>query len=68
MPNRIRIHSENLRAARKKFRQLHAHYRQGKIESSHIQKSLQSWFAHLDHGNTWRLKQKILTFLNTMGE
>ncbi|MDE5092869.1 MAG: RNA-directed DNA polymerase [Trichodesmium sp. St11_bin5] len=68
LPNRIRIRSENLRAARKKIRQLHAHYRQGNIESSHIQKSLQSWFAHLDHGNTWRLKQKILTFLNTMGE
>jgi retron-type reverse transcriptase len=66
LPDRIRIGSENLRAPRKKFRQLHTHYRQGKIESSQIQKSLQSWFAHLDHGNTWHLKQKILTFLNTM--
>jgi len=66
LPDRIRIGSENLRAPRKKFRQLHTHYRQGKIESSQIQKSLQSWFAHLDHGNTRHLKQKILTFLNTM--
>ena len=66
LPDCIRIRSENLRAPRKKFRQLHTHYRQGKIESSQIQKSLQSWFAHLDHGNTRHLKQKILTFLNTM--
>nr|WP_293108417.1 RNA-directed DNA polymerase [Okeania sp. SIO2F4] len=64
LPDRIRIRSENLRTARKKFRQLQIDYRLGKIESSQIQKSLQSWFAHLDHGNTWHLKQKILISFN----
>ncbi|MGD1714640.1 hypothetical protein [Hydrocoleum sp. CS-953] len=64
MPDRIRIRSENLRIARKRLRQLQKDYRLGKIESTQIQKSLQSWFAHLDHGSTWHLKQKILTSLN----
>ncbi|WP_237395937.1 RNA-directed DNA polymerase [Okeania sp. KiyG1] len=60
LPDRIRIRSENLRLARKKLRQLQTDYQLGKIESTQIQKSLQSWFAHLAHGNTWHLKQKIL--------
>ncbi|MGB3513248.1 MAG: hypothetical protein WBA93_29345 [Microcoleaceae cyanobacterium] len=64
MPDRIRIRSENLRTARKKLRQLQTDYQLGKIESTQIQKSLQSWFAHLAHGNSWHLKQKILTSFN----
>ncbi|MGK7920582.1 MAG: hypothetical protein AB4080_11315 [Trichodesmium sp.] len=64
MPDRIRIGSENLRTARKKLRQLQTDYRLGKIKSSQIQKSLQSWFAHLNYGNTWHLNQKILISFN----
>ena len=64
LPDRIRIRSENLRTARKRLKQLQTDYRLGKIESSQIQKSLQSWFAHLDHGNTWHLKRKVLISFN----
>jgi hypothetical protein len=34
-------------------------YEQGKIELSQVTQSLQSWVAHLNHGDTWKLRQQI---------
>ncbi|MGB6297546.1 MAG: RNA-directed DNA polymerase [Rivularia sp. (in: cyanobacteria)] len=61
LPDRIRVRTENLRRGRKKLRQLQKDYAQGKINYQDVSCSIQSWLAHLEHGDTWRLRQKIFT-------
>jgi RNA-directed DNA polymerase len=56
---RIRVRNDNLRRSRRRLNQLSQDHKAGKIGDDRIQASFQSWFAHLDHGNTWQLQQKI---------
>ncbi|MEM1369009.1 MAG: RNA-directed DNA polymerase [Cyanobacteria bacterium P01_H01_bin.15] len=58
-PNTIRIRSDNLRRARHRLRKLEEDLQTEKISTEKAKQSLQSWFAHLAHGNTWRLRQQI---------
>jgi hypothetical protein len=39
-------------------------YIHGRINLEKVHQSIQSWFAHLEHGNTWRLRQQIFTTLD----
>jgi len=55
--------SENLHRARRRLRQLQRDYANGKIDLETIEKSLQSWRSHLQHGDTHRLQQDIFTSL-----
>ncbi len=59
LPDRIRVRSDSLRRGRIRLRRKLADYHQGKINGQQLAQSTQSWLAHLDHANTWRLKQKI---------
>ncbi|MBW4493816.1 MAG: RNA-directed DNA polymerase [Oscillatoria princeps RMCB-10] len=61
LPDRIRVRQGNLRRARRWLRQLREDWIVGKIRLSELNRLVQSWFAHLQHGDTWRLRQKILT-------
>lgn len=61
LPDRIRVRTHNLRRGRKRLRRLQQECEAGKIQREDIQRSLNSWFAHLAHGNTWRLREKILS-------
>jgi len=63
LPDRIRVRTENLRRARRRIRRLQTDYNQGKISGQEIYQSLQSWVAHLEQGDTWRLRQKIFADL-----
>ncbi|WP_414563108.1 MULTISPECIES: reverse transcriptase domain-containing protein [unclassified Anabaena] len=63
LPDCIRVRSENLRRAKRRLKQMQIDYIQGKIHSDYVAQSMQSWFAHLEHGDTWRLRQKIFTSL-----
>lgn len=68
LPDRIRVRAENLHRARRRLRQLQSGCQRGSIPQAQLAQSLQSWFAHLDQGNTWQLKQKILTSLQRPAE
>jgi retron-type reverse transcriptase len=59
LPDRIRVRSDNLRRARLRYRRLHRAAAQGHLLAPRIEQSQQSWLAHLKHGDTWRLRQKI---------
>lgn len=59
----IRVRSENLHRAKNRIYKLHRAYQSNQVSLLQISQSLQSWFAHLQHGNTWRLRQKIFTSL-----
>ena len=62
-PNHIRVRQQNLRRGRKRLRRLQTQYAQGKIDWQKVARSLQSWSAHLDHGDTWQLKKQIFSDL-----
>jgi RNA-directed DNA polymerase len=64
LPHQIRVRSENLRRGRKRVKILKQQLVTGEVDRLHIQRSLQSWQAHLAHGNTWRLQQQIFTRLS----
>jgi len=64
LPSRIRVRNHNLRLGRKRLQQMLCDYENGKIEQDKISQSIQSWVAHLEHGDTWRLRQKIFNSLH----
>lgn len=62
-PDRIRIRNENLSRARHRLRLLQTDYRKGNLSLKQVTQALQSWEAHLKHGDTWQLRQQIFTSL-----
>jgi retron-type reverse transcriptase len=61
--DRIRVRTENLRRARRRLRRMQREYAQGKIGCKEVSQSIQSWVAHLKHGDTWRLREQIFANL-----
>lgn len=61
LPDRIRVRNDNLRRARLRLKQLQKDYAQGKITLEKLLQRLQSWEAHLKHGNTYRLRNSIFS-------
>lgn len=59
LPDRIRVRNDNLRRSRLRLRQLQTAYTNGQIDLKQLNQSIQSWVAHLEHGDTWRLRQDI---------
>jgi retron-type reverse transcriptase len=62
-PTFIRVRNQNLRYARKRLSKMQASYVAGNITPSAIQQSLQSWAAHLKHGDTYQLRNQIFSSL-----
>jgi retron-type reverse transcriptase len=67
-PDQIRVRRENLRRGRRRLRQMQVEYSQGEIELSKITQSVQSWAAHLKHGDTWQLRKQIFASLISTNE
>ncbi len=59
LPDRIRVRNDNLRRGRARLKSLHWQYRHGQVKPEKVWQSIQSWGAHLRHGNTWRLRQDL---------
>lgn len=57
----IRVRRDNLRRARYRLRRLQKGYTSGCVSFQQLNQSMQSWIAHLKHGDTWRLRQDIFT-------
>jgi len=62
-PHKIRVRNNNLHRGRRRLRNLQKDYAQGKINIVDVLNSLNSWQAHLEHGDTWRLRQQIFNSL-----
>jgi RNA-directed DNA polymerase len=62
LPDRIRVCSSNLRRSRQRFRQLQQDYTAGQVSLAELIQRLQSWEAHLLHGDTHRLRRQISDF------
>ncbi|KYC36514.1 RNA-dependent DNA polymerase [Scytonema hofmannii PCC 7110] len=63
LPDKIRVRTENLRRAKRRLRKMKRDYICDKITADKVAQSIQSWFAHLEHGDTWRLRQQIFASL-----
>ena len=59
LPHQIRVRNSRLRLGKKRIRKILRTDEQGKLENERIRQSLQSWFAHLKHGDTWKLRKNI---------
>lgn len=57
--DRIRVRSDNLRRARSRFKQLQRAYSKDRISFERLSQSVQSWAAHLKHGDTGHLREDI---------
>ncbi len=62
-PTHIRVHSKNLRIGKKRIRFLNQGVKLGKISISTANLLILSWFAHLAHGDTWKLRSNILEII-----
>ena len=59
LPQYTRIRNDNLRRARHRCRQLQTSYALGEVSLPELIQQLQSWEAHLLHGDTWRLRRRF---------
>ena len=59
LPDRVRVRNDNLRRARKRLKQLQIDYGHGKVSLKELTQRLQSWSAHLEHGDTYRLREDV---------
>jgi hypothetical protein len=64
-PDRIRVRNYNLQMGRIRLKRLQAAYDRGELSAHDMLQSLQSWNAHLAHGDTWRLRQQIFRTVPT---
>jgi retron-type reverse transcriptase len=63
LPRQIRVRSGSLKRARGRLKLLQARYAGYQAGIPEIVQSIQSWEAHLNHGNTWRLRRQIFNSL-----
>lgn len=63
LPDRVRVRAENLKRAKRRIEQMKEAYASGRIGPKDLNASMRSWIAHLEHGDTWRLREKIFASL-----
>jgi RNA-directed DNA polymerase len=61
LPNSIRLRGDSLRRGYQRFHKNRRRVAQGRMSPIDCDRSTQSWFAHLQHADTWRLQQSILS-------
>jgi retron-type reverse transcriptase len=64
LPDRIRVRAENLRRARRRIRRYQAAFRDGGLPLGKLTECMRSWIAHLEHGDTWRLRERMFASLS----
>ena len=58
-PERIRVSNDNLRRGPKPLKQMQKDYQNGTLSLEKLKERMQSWEAHLSHGDTYKLRQSI---------
>jgi retron-type reverse transcriptase len=61
LPDRIRVRNDNLRRGRRRLKHLKQTWAKGQLSEAETYARLQSWEAHLRHGDTYHLRQQIFT-------
>ncbi len=63
LPHSIRVRSTSLERARKRIKAMQWAFATGGLTAAEVNQALRSWCAHLAHGDTWQLRQRIFTSL-----
>lgn len=63
LPSQLRVKSENLRRAKRRLKRLQSQFASGEIGLAKLTDCIKSWIAHLEHGDTWRLRDEVFTRL-----
>ena len=58
-----KLRASNKRRMKAKLKRYRHAYRVGKVSADAVNRSLTSYLAHLEHGDTWRLRQRLLGHL-----
>lgn len=66
LPDRVRVRNDNLKKGRLRLKKLQKDVAKNKISPDKMMNSLQSWQAHLKHGNTYRLRLCIFNHYYTI--
>jgi retron-type reverse transcriptase len=61
--HKIRVLSKNVRRGRNRLNRLRKLVNSGRSDPSQIQRSIQAWKGHLQHGHTWQLQQQLFSGL-----
>ena len=56
---RRRLPEDNVRRFRNRLRGLRDRWRHGTVAEDEVRQRVQSWIAHAEHADTWRLRQSI---------
>lgn len=56
---RRRLPEDNVRRFRNRLRGLRDRWKQGTVKEHEVRARFQSWIAHAEHANTWRLRRAI---------
>ncbi len=56
---RRRLPEDNVRRFRNRLRGLRDRWRHGSVSEEEVRRRVQSWIAHAEHADTWRLRQTI---------
>jgi len=62
-PDRMRVRADNLRRGRRRLRRYQSEYAKGQLGLGKLTECIHSWIAHLAHGQTWRLRERIFASL-----
>jgi RNA-directed DNA polymerase len=60
LPQRVKVRGDSLRRGCLRLRRNRARVIAGRMSIATLKKSLAGWFGHLQHADTWRLRQQIL--------
>ena len=58
-PHYRRLRRDNVKAFRRRLREMQDAYSRGEMTIEEVGASVQSWIAHASHANTYRLRQRI---------
>lgn len=58
-PETIRVRTENLKRARVRLRSMAKDYAEGNLDGEKLRSRLRSWIAHLEHGDTFKLRERV---------
>ena len=61
LPEQVRVRNDNLRRARRRIKKLQVEHGRGELSWQEVVQRLQSWSAHLQHGDTYNLRQDIFS-------
>ncbi len=59
LPTHVRVAQKAITRAKRRIRELKAAYAQGEINLGRVHNSIQSWVAHLNYGDTYRLRGNL---------